>query len=81
MVKIIKYNDSNFSRALEKIIKSKRVGSEDVKLSVSRILAYLKRALSLFFLISSKILETDNLTSSEPTLFDLIIFSKAPLKF
>jgi len=43
MVKIIKYNDSNFSGALEKIIKSKRVGSEDVKLSVSRILEDIKK--------------------------------------
>jgi len=43
---------------------------------LSNFLAYLKRALSLFFLISSKILETDNLTSSEPTLFDLIFFLK-----
>ena len=32
MVKIIKYNDSNFSGILEKIIKSKRVGPEEVKL-------------------------------------------------
>ena len=43
MVKIIKYNDSNFSGALEKIIKSKRVGSEEVKLSVSRILEDIKK--------------------------------------
>ena len=43
MVKIIKYNDSNFSGALEKIIKSKRVGSENVKLSVSRILEDIKK--------------------------------------
>lgn len=43
MVKIIKYNDSNFSEALEKIIKSKRIGSEDVKLSVSRILEDIKK--------------------------------------
>ena len=37
MIKIIKYNDSIFNSTLEKIIQSKRVGSEDVKLSVSRI--------------------------------------------
>ena len=43
MVKIIKYNDSNFSGVLEKIIKSKRVGSEEVKLSVSRILEDIKK--------------------------------------
>ena len=43
MVKIIKYNDSNFSGVLEKIIKSKRVGSEEVKLSVSTILEDIKK--------------------------------------
>jgi len=43
MVKIIKYNDSNFSGILEKIIKSKRVGSEEVKLSVLRILEDIKK--------------------------------------
>ena len=43
MVKIIKYNDSNFIGVLEKIIKLKRVGSEDVKLSVSRILEDIKK--------------------------------------
>jgi histidinol dehydrogenase len=43
MVKIIKYNDSNFSGILEKIIKSKRVGPEEVKLSVLRILEDIKK--------------------------------------
>ena len=43
MVKIIKYNDSKFNSTLEKIIQSKRVGSEEVKLSVSRILKDIKK--------------------------------------
>ena len=43
MVKIIKYNDSKFNSTLEKIIQSKRVGSEEVKLSVSRILQDIKK--------------------------------------
>ena len=43
MIKIIKYNDSIFNSTLEKIIQSKRVGSEDVKLSVSRILQDIKK--------------------------------------
>ena len=43
MIKIIKYNDSKFNSSLEKIIQSKRVGSEDVKLSVSRILQDIKK--------------------------------------
>ena len=41
--KIIKYNDSKFNSTLEKIIQSKRVGSEEVKLSVSRILQDIKK--------------------------------------
>ena len=43
MVKIIKYNDSKFNSTLEKIIQSKRFGSEEVKLSVSRILKDIKK--------------------------------------
>ena len=54
MVKIIKYNDSNFSGALEKIIKSKRVGSEEVKLSVSRILEDIKKIKIKLFLNTLK---------------------------